>query len=50
MQLQLFPEPAPDSFVGLFVFSRRGRGGWRVLWWGMWGGGGGVLWWGSGAE
>ena len=28
MQLQLFPDPAPDSFVGLFVFSRRGRGGW----------------------
>ena len=25
MQLQLFPDPAPDPFVGLFVFSRRGR-------------------------
>lgn len=45
MQLQLFPDPAPDPFVGLFVFSRRGREerGGGVLWWGKWGGG--VLWW-----
>lgn len=43
MQLQLFPDPAPDSFVGLFVFSRRGRGGWGCCGGVSGAGGGGVV-------
>ena len=50
MQLQLFPDPAPDSFVGLFFFRGVDVEGGGCCGGGCGAGEGGVLWWGSGAE